>query len=78
MRLDVGGIAKGYAADEALAALVKHGVTRALVAASGDIVAGDPPPGEEGWKVEVAPLEVPGAPRAGGAAARAPGGLLLG
>jgi thiamine biosynthesis lipoprotein len=62
MRLDVGGIAKGYAADEALAVLVKHGVTRALVASSGDIVAGDPPPGESGWKVEVASLEAPGAP----------------
>src|SRR5215469_2833893 len=35
MLLDLGGIAKGYAADEALAALKRHGVTRALVAAGG-------------------------------------------
>src|SRR6516225_4718430 len=35
MRLDLGGIAKGYAADEALKVLKKHGLSRALVAASG-------------------------------------------
>ena len=64
MRLDVGGIAKGYASDEAIATLAKHGITRALAAASGDIVAGDPPPGEKGWRVEVESLGVPGAPPA--------------
>jgi thiamine biosynthesis lipoprotein len=57
MLLDLGGIAKGYAADEALAALAKHGVTRALVAAGGDIAVNGPPPGKEGWKVAIAPLE---------------------
>lgn len=62
MRLDVGGIAKGYAGDEALAVLQRHGIKRALIASSGDIVAGDPPPGEPGWKVEVATLDTPGAP----------------
>ena len=44
MRLDLGGIAKGYAADEALAALAELGIHRALVAASGDLAIGDPPP----------------------------------
>src|SRR3954462_12425245 len=33
--------------------LAQHGITRALAAASGDIAAGDPPPGEPGWKVQV-------------------------
>ena len=46
MRLDLGGIAVGYAIDEALAVLAQHGITRALVDGSGDIVVGDPPPGE--------------------------------
>lgn len=46
MRLDLGGIAKGYAIDEALAVLRKHGVTRTLVDAGGDIGIGDPPPAE--------------------------------
>jgi thiamine biosynthesis lipoprotein len=51
MRLDLGGIAKGYALDEALATLREHGVTRALVSAGGDIALGDPPPGREGWRL---------------------------
>jgi FAD:protein FMN transferase len=53
MRLDVGGIAKGYAADEALKMLRKHGITRALAAASGDIAMGDAPPDQAGWKIEL-------------------------
>ena len=57
MQLDLGGIAKGYAADEALKLLrEKHGIKRALVAASGDIACGDPPPGADGWTVEIAPI----------------------
>ncbi len=57
MRIDLGGIAKGYAANEALAELTRLGVARALVAIGGDIVAGEPPPGESGWRVGVAPLD---------------------
>ncbi len=53
MQLDVGGIAKGYAADEALAALNRLGISAALVAASGDLAFGDPPPGQRGWKIGV-------------------------
>ncbi len=56
MRLDLGGIAKGYAADEALAVLKKHGIDRALVAAGGDIAVGEPPPDAEGWTVGILPL----------------------
>jgi thiamine biosynthesis lipoprotein len=59
MRLDLGGIAKGYAADAALAVLKQHQVTRALVAASGDIAVSGPPPDAEGWTVGIAPLEDP-------------------
>jgi thiamine biosynthesis lipoprotein len=51
MQLDVGGIAKGYAADAALAVLKRLGITRALVAASGDLALGDPPPGRRGLKI---------------------------
>lgn len=63
MRLDFGGIVKGYAADEALAVLEKHGFKQALVAASGDIRVGDPPPGKKGWDIEIAPLEKGKEPR---------------
>ncbi len=53
MRLDLGGIAKGYASDEALIVLRKHGVTSALIEMGGDIVLGDAPPKVEGWKIDV-------------------------
>jgi thiamine biosynthesis lipoprotein len=53
MQLDVGGIAKGDAADAALAVLTRLGIRSALVAASGDLALSDPPPGERGWKIGV-------------------------
>ncbi len=56
MELDLGGIAKGFAADEVLNVLAKNGITSALVAAGGDIAVSDAPPGAKGWKVEIAPL----------------------
>ena len=64
MRLDLGGIAKGYALDEALRTLRKEGIHRALVTGGGDMSAGDPPPGKRGWRIEVAPLDVTNAPPA--------------
>ncbi len=57
MRLDFGGIAKGYAVDAALDVLQKRGITRALVDASGDIRLGDPPPGRSAWRIGIARLE---------------------
>lgn len=48
---DLGGIAKGYACDEALRSLSAKGVSRALVEAGGDMAASDPPPGTDGWTV---------------------------
>jgi thiamine biosynthesis lipoprotein len=52
MRLDLGGVAKGYAGDEALRVLREHGVASALFEAGGDIVVSDPPPGKNGWHIE--------------------------
>jgi thiamine biosynthesis lipoprotein len=57
MRLDLGGIAKGYAGDEALRSMSALGVTRAIVNAGGGVVAGEAPPGETGWRIAIAPLE---------------------
>lgn len=62
MRLDLGGIAKGYAVDEALKTLRAYGVKRALVSGGGDMAASDPPPGTRGWRIEVAPLDATNAP----------------
>jgi thiamine biosynthesis lipoprotein len=53
MKLDLGGIAKGYAADAAQQVLKKHGITRALVELGGDIVVTDAPPGTDGWTIRV-------------------------
>lgn len=57
MQLDLGGIAKGYAADQALAVLKAQGLPCALVAASGDIAVGEPPPGKRNWRVAVGQLD---------------------
>lgn len=62
MRLDLGGIAKGFAADEALRTLRDQGICRALVDASGDLALGDPPPGKTGWRIGVAPLKADAPP----------------
>ena len=59
MLLDFGGIAKGYIADQTRAALASRGIRQSLVAIAGDIAAGDPPPGREGWRIGVAPLLKP-------------------
>lgn len=53
MLLDVGGIAKGYAADAGLKVLREHGLKSALVMAGGDIAIGDPPPGKEAWEIKL-------------------------
>jgi thiamine biosynthesis lipoprotein len=60
MLLDLGGIAKGYTADEALAVLAKHGITSGLVAAGGDVAVSGSPPDQPAWKVGIASLEDPG------------------
>lgn len=51
--LDLGGIAKGRAADEALKSLKEAGFSQALVTAGGDLAIGSPPPGETGWEVRL-------------------------
>jgi thiamine biosynthesis lipoprotein len=53
MRLDLGGIAKGYVGDEAIATLKRNGISRALFEAGGDIVASDAPPGKAGWEIRI-------------------------
>ena len=53
MRLDLGGIAKGYILEEALGVLADRGIASALVEAGGDIVVGAAPPGASGWRIAV-------------------------
>ncbi len=52
MRLDVGGIGKGYAADEAVQVVQKLGIQAVLIDAGGDLTLAGLPPGEKAgrWK----------------------------
>lgn len=53
MKLDFGGLGKGYAADQAVQVLRSNGVKYCLVDASGDIRCTDAAPGRQSWRVEM-------------------------
>ena len=55
-RLDPGGIGMGYAADRALEVLAARGIRSAMIDASGDVLVSGPPPGRDGWRIDVMPL----------------------
>jgi thiamine biosynthesis lipoprotein len=52
-RLDLGGIGKGYAVDQAVAFLRSQGITAALVALAGEIYALGTPPDREAWRIGI-------------------------
>jgi FAD:protein FMN transferase len=54
MRLDLGGIAKGYILQQALRTLRQAGLGRALIDTGGDIIVGSGPPGLAGWRIDAA------------------------
>lgn len=60
LALDLGGIAKGFAADAAVAVLREAGYPSCLVGGGGDLTLGDPPPGRDGWEIAT---ETDGEPR---------------
>jgi thiamine biosynthesis lipoprotein len=51
-QLDFGGVAKGYAVDEAMKVLKKFGISAAMIDGGGDIAVSEAPPGEPGWSIE--------------------------
>lgn len=53
LQLDLGGIAKGYIADELARILKEGGITRLAVSVGGEIVLAEPPPGRKGWSVDL-------------------------
>ncbi len=53
MRLDLGGIAVGYTLDDVAKGLRARGIDRFLIDGGGDVLVGDPPPSEPGWKIAV-------------------------
>jgi FAD:protein FMN transferase len=52
-KLDFGGIAQGYAADDCLKTLRSFGIKIALADAGGDIALGSSPPNTQGWEIEI-------------------------
>ena len=64
MRLDLGGIAKGYALDEALKVLKAQGIRSALIEGGGDVLVGDPPPGKKAWRIQLSSVDATNAPPA--------------
>ena len=59
MQIDLGGIGKGFAADEAAVILKRDGIRAALIAIGGDIVAIGAPPGAAGWTVATSGIPGP-------------------
>jgi thiamine biosynthesis lipoprotein len=53
LKIDLGGIAKGYAVDRAARALREHGIEHALVGAAGDLYAIGRSPSGEPWQVGI-------------------------
>lgn len=63
MRLDLGGIAKGFAGDEALRLIqATTGIKSILVSSGGGLSLGEPPPGETGWRIGLAGLDLQAEP----------------
>lgn len=62
IRLDFGGVGKGYAVDAAYEVLSQSGLNCCLVNISGNMRMGAPPPGRNGWRLEIAPLSQGGPP----------------
>jgi FAD:protein FMN transferase len=60
-QLDLGGIGVGYGLDRAAVVLRARGIRRAFLDVSGDCLALDAPPGEAGWRVDIADPERPAA-----------------
>ncbi|MDG2381032.1 MAG: FAD:protein FMN transferase [Pirellulaceae bacterium] len=57
MRLDLGGIAKGFALDQAMIAIKGEGITRALIDGGGDLLVSAPPPNSKGWRIGLTGLQ---------------------
>jgi FAD:protein FMN transferase len=53
IRIDFGGIGKGYAEDEMMKVLKENGIKTAMIEGGGNIVLGDSPPNQKGWKIEI-------------------------
>lgn len=53
IRMDFGGIAKGYALDQMAEVLYRNGIVAFLIDGGGDILTGASPPQKGGWEIEL-------------------------
>lgn len=53
MRVDLGGIGKGFAVDRMAEILREGGISSFFIDSTSDVLAGAPPPGERGWRLLV-------------------------
>ena len=53
MRVDLGGMGKGFAVDRMAEILRKRGIRSFFIDSTSDVMAGAPPPGERGWRLLV-------------------------
>jgi len=53
LKIDLGGIAKGYIADQLMEILAKAGMKQSAVIIGGEMVLAEAPPGKEGWTVGI-------------------------
>lgn len=53
MRLDLGGMGKGFAVDRMAEMLKTRGICSFFIDSTSDVLAGAPPPGESGWRLQV-------------------------
>lgn len=57
VRIDFGGIGKGFIVDQVFGVLTAEGLECCLVDISGNMRCGPAPPGRNGWRIEIAPLK---------------------
>src|SRR2546422_9499304 len=74
-QLDFGAIGVGYGIDRALELLRARGLRRAFIDVSSDMAAIGAPPGEPGWRVDIADPDRPGGGRTVAATRAREGGL---
>ena len=53
MRLDLGGIAKGYTVDQVMKVLQDKGIKQGLVNGGGDLVVSQAPPQKSAWEIQL-------------------------